>query len=83
MGMLSSKVEGAGEFFDCLQRDVPLAAFDRTDVGAVETGTVSEPLLRESLFPSQSTQFLAKLSCDFAVSSHSGLIVRDHVDVSI
>lgn len=48
--------EGFGDQEDVLERDVALSAFDGADVGAVQTGTVGQFLLRDAGRCSQALQ---------------------------
>ena len=48
--------EGFGDQEDVLERDVALCAFDGADVGAVQTGTVGQLLLRDASRGSQALQ---------------------------
>ncbi len=49
-------VQCRGQDVDVLERDVPLAALNRTDIGPVQPGQISQGLLREASLEAQRAQ---------------------------
>jgi hypothetical protein len=65
--------QSVGDSKDVLDRDIPLAAFNRTDVGSVKLGAVGELFLRQPGFISDTPYVVAKNL--FRIAPHISAVI--------
>ena len=67
---LNSRADSGGQSLHVIDRNIPLAAFNRPDVRPMQTSFVSKVFLRDRYRRATSPQILAKYLSEISLPSH-------------